>query len=305
MKSLVLPFLLMCLGNPVISAPWPFHATPRQVKCYAEQQTWSVYWWSSELQQYGCRPVIFVFAKATFEPGNLGTTIGPALSDGLKTVFGVTNVATQGVDYYGLIDGNYYPGGAPPWGIYDMQAIITTAAACPHSKIVVSGYSQGAAIVHRAIEGLTDAVRSRIAGVVTFGDTQTLQDGGRVKGYPANQTLIICNDGDIICIGYLVPLYPVHWDYVKWVPTATLFLAQTILAANALDPWPANGTNGTDGTGSGNGTGTGMGMGWGTLSANLSALVGELAPGLGVDSPVPTKLVAFPKMPVTTGKVGS
>jgi hypothetical protein len=36
-------------------------------------------------------------------------------------VFGVGNVATQGVDYYGFIEGNYYPGGAPPWGIYDSK----------------------------------------------------------------------------------------------------------------------------------------------------------------------------------------
>ncbi|KAI1299412.1 cutinase-domain-containing protein [Xylaria venustula] len=261
MKSLILPLLLLCLGNPVISVPSSLHA----------RQTWSVYWWSSELQQYGCRPIIFVFAKATFEPGNLGTTIGPTLSDGLKTVFGVTNVATQGVDYYGSVDGNYYPGGAPPWGIYDMEAIISAAAACPHSKIVVSGYSQGAAIVHRAVEGLAPEIRARIAGLVTFGDTQTLQDGGRVKGYPTNQTLIICNNGDIICIGTLLPLYPVHWDYIKWVPTATLFLAQTIVAANVVDPWPN-----------------------GTLATNLSQL-GELGPGVEVDAPVPTRLVAFPE----------
>ncbi len=139
-------------------------------------------------------------------------------------------------------------------------------------------YSQGAAIVHRAIEALTAEVRARIAGVVTFGDTQTLQDGGRVKGYPANQTLIICNSGDIICTGTLVPIYPVHWDYVKWVPTATLFLAQTVVAANAVDPWPDNGT---------------------TLAADLSGL-GELGPGVGGDAPVPTRLVAFPEPPVAT-----
>ncbi|KAI3336211.1 cutinase-domain-containing protein [Ustulina deusta] len=268
MKSLILPLLLLGRGSPAISAPSHIH--PRQA--------WTVNWWSWELQQYGCRPVIFVFAKATYEPGNMGSTIGPALSDGLKLAFGVTSVATQGVDYYGLIGGNYYPGGAPPWGIYDMQAIITSAAACPHSKIVVSGYSQGAAIVHRAIEALTAEVRARIAGVVTFGDTQTLQDGGRVKGYPANQTLIICNSGDIICTGTLVPIYPVHWDYVKWVPTATLFLAQTVVAANAVDPWPDNGT---------------------TLAADLSGL-GELGPGVGGDAPVPTRLVAFPEPPVAT-----
>ncbi|KAI0967558.1 cutinase-domain-containing protein [Xylaria arbuscula] len=253
MVSPILPFLFLFLflflGIAVLSAP---------SSSLDARQTWSVYWWSSELQQYGCRPIIFVFAKATFEPGNL-------------TVFGVTNVATQGVDYYGAIDGNYYPGGAPPWGIYDMEAIISSAAACPHSKIVVSGYSQGAAIVHRAVEGLTPEIRARIAGLVTFGDTQTLQDGGRVLGYPTNQTLIICNNGDIICIGTLLPLYPVHWDYIKWVPTATLFLAQTIVAANAVDPWPN-----------------------GTLAANLARL-GELGPGVDVDAPAPTRLVAFPE----------
>ncbi|KAI0397001.1 cutinase-domain-containing protein [Xylariaceae sp. FL0594] len=235
------------------------------------RQDWSVGWWSSELQQYGCRPIILVFAKATFEPGNLGSTIGPSLSDGLKTVFGVTNVVTQGVDYYGLIGGNYYPGGAPPWAIYDMQAILNSAAACPHSKIIASGYSQGAAVVHRAIEGLPSSIKSRIAGVVTFGDTQTLQDHGQITGYPASQTLIICNVGDVVCVGTLVPVYPVHWDYVKWVPTATLFLSQMVLSANAVDPWP---------------TGAGIHDGVGNL--------GELGFGVEVTRPVPTRFVAFP-----------
>ncbi|KAI0096446.1 cutinase-domain-containing protein [Nemania sp. FL0031] len=279
LKSLVLP-LLLSLGQAAMSGP-------RSLSRYHPRQAWSVGWWSSELQQYGCRPVIFVFAKATYEPGNLGGTIGPALSDGLKLVFGVGNVATQGVDYYGLIGGNYYPGGAPPWGIYDMQAIITSATSCPHSKIVVSGYSQGAAIVHRAIEALAPEVQARIAGVVTFGDTQTLQDGGRIVGFPANRTLIICNNGDIICVGTMVPIYPVHWDYVKWVPTATLFLAQAIMVANAADPWPIY-TNGTGGGGAGTGNGT--------LVANLTD-VGELGPGVQKDAPVPTKFVAFPPPP--------
>ncbi|KAI0517587.1 cutinase-domain-containing protein [Xylaria bambusicola] len=284
MKAFILPLLLLGLGGTTVSAAPPSRIDTRQ--------TWTASWWSSELQQYGCKPVIFVFAKATFEPGNLGGTIGPSLSDGLKSVFGVTNVATQGVNYYGLAEGNYYPGGAPPWGIYDMQAIITSAAACPHSKIVVSGYSQGAAIVHRAIEGLPAATRSRIAGVATFGDTQTLQDGGRVKGYPANQTLIICNSGDIICTGMLWPLFPVHWDYVKWVPTATLFLAQAVLAANEADPWPTNST------GNGNGSTSAFG-------GDLEALGGELGPGVTRRAPVPTRLVAFPDIPPVETGIGS
>jgi cutinase len=123
-------------------------------------------------------------------------------------------------------------------------------------------------------------VRSRIAGVVTFGDTQTLQSGGHIAGFSTQKTLIICNVGDIICVGTLLPLYPMHWDYVKWVPTATLFLAQMVLQANAVDPWPSNFTIGGS-------------------SGNLTSIVGELGEGfddamMGVGTPLPTKVIAFP-----------
>ena len=81
----------------------------------------------------------------------------------------------------------------------------------------------------------------------------------------------------------LFPIYPVHWDYVKWVPTATLFLAQAVLAANVLDPWLNS-----------------------TLSLDLAALggLGELGPGVEADEPVPTRLVAFPDAPAATGLGG-
>jgi len=111
---------------------------------------------------------------------------------------------------------------------------------------------------------------------VTFGDTQTIQDHGRITGFPVNQTLIICNVGDVVCVGTLVPIYPVHWDYVKWVPTATLFLAQMVLAANAVDPWPN-----------------------GSLVLNVTGLaeLGELGWGIESTKPVRTKFVAFPPPP--------
>ncbi|KAI1339075.1 carbohydrate esterase family 5 protein [Xylariaceae sp. FL0016] len=228
---MIIPSLwLLCFGT-VFSLP------TSNENALEARQSWTLGWWAHEFQSFGCKPIIFVFAKATIEPGNLGATLGPRMSDGLKAAWGVKNVATQGVDYWGFVVTNYYPGGAPPWGIYDMQLLLSAAATCPNSKIVASGYSQGAALVHRAIEGLKPEVRNRIAGVVTFGDTQTRQDGGRIKGYPLNNTLIICNVGDIICTGTLWP-GPVHFDYIKWVPTAVLFLTERLIQANAIDPWP-------------------------------------------------------------------
>ncbi|KAK6857985.1 hypothetical protein PG995_005684 [Apiospora arundinis] len=117
-------------------------------------QTWTTGWDSKEFLQYGCKPVMFFFAKATFEPGNMGNTVGPRVSNALKSAFGVANVATEGIDYWGLPLGNFYPGGAPPWGITEMAQLLTAASACNQSEIIVAGYSQGAALTHRAVQSL-------------------------------------------------------------------------------------------------------------------------------------------------------
>lgn len=37
----------------------------------SERQDWTSSFWSQEFTTYGCRPVIFVFARATIEPGNM------------------------------------------------------------------------------------------------------------------------------------------------------------------------------------------------------------------------------------------
>lgn len=143
-----------------------------------------------------------------------------------------------------------------------MAHLLTAASACKNSRIIITGYrfvlslpsshplsplsvpihfltlstSQGAALTHRAVQSLSAQVKSKIAGIVTFGDTQTLQDGGRIRGFPTNRTLIICNIGDVICTGTLL-VYPVHLDYVKWVPTAVAFLIEKLLEADAQDPF--------------------------------------------------------------------
>lgn len=146
-------------------------------------------------------------------------------------IFGPANVATEGVDYLAAPDTNFLPLGGPPDGIAAMQVLLRSATTlCPNSAVVASGYSQGAALSHRAIEGLETGVKNRIAGVVTFGDTLTLQDGDRILGYPQNKTLIICNTGDVICDGWLW-VVPTHLDYTRRVPEAVAFLLARIVAA--------------------------------------------------------------------------
>lgn len=77
--------------------------------------------------------------------------------------------------------------------------------------------------MHRAIENLAQSVKNKIAGVVTYGDTQNLQDGGQIRNFPKEKVLVICNIGDLVCQGTLTILAP-HLDYVRRVPEAVAFL---------------------------------------------------------------------------------
>lgn len=44
---------------------------------------------------------------------------------------------------------------------------------CPSTHVVVSGYSQGAMLVHNAAKSLSSDVTGKIAAAVTFGDPCT------------------------------------------------------------------------------------------------------------------------------------
>ncbi|KAH9900300.1 cutinase-domain-containing protein [Xylariomycetidae sp. FL2044] len=184
---------------------------------------------ANEYTQYGCRDVIFIFARGSGEPGNLGYEVGPGVSNGLKSQYGDSNVATEGVDYAAAFDTNVAAGGTSDTaGIQEMHDLLSDAASkCPDSKIVAGGYSQGAALTHRAIEDLPDSVKDAIVGAVTFGDTQNQQDGGRIPNFPTEKTLVICNDGDLVCSGSLT-ITAAHLDYGKHVDEAVKFLVGKI-----------------------------------------------------------------------------
>lgn len=105
-----------------------------------------------------------------------GTVVGPPTSDGLKRAFGNNAVATEGIDYAAALGTNALPGGTDALSKRLMQTTLNDMAQkCPDSVIVTGGYSQGAAVNHRAIEELDQGVKDQIAGVVLYGDTQKQQ----------------------------------------------------------------------------------------------------------------------------------
>lgn len=103
---------------------------------------------------------------------------------------------------------------------------------CPDSMVVVAGYSQGAALTHRAVEDQSDAVKDQIVAAVTYGDTQNEQDDGQIPNFPTDKTLIICNDGDLVCEGTL-QIRAAHLAYGSRVDEAVDFMVSKLEAAGA------------------------------------------------------------------------
>ncbi|KAK8069889.1 cutinase [Apiospora phragmitis] len=181
---------------------------------------------SNEFLDGGCRDVVLVFARGTGQSGNMMP--GPALANALKSALGDARVAAQGVAYSASLLGNLNSGGAPASEAQSMATLIgQVASKCPSASIVIAGYSQGAAMVHRAAEKLTTAARARVAAAVTFGDTQKAQDNGRVPTIDAGRTRIFCNSGDRVCEGTLI-ITGAHSDYTSSVAPAVSFIMSKV-----------------------------------------------------------------------------
>ncbi|KAI0487747.1 carbohydrate esterase family 5 protein [Xylaria cf. heliscus] len=183
---------------------------------------------SNEFLEGGCRPVIFLYARGSTQDGNIGGSPGPQTIDQLKAKLGSTTVAAQGLDYPASLLDNLRSEGCDPDDAANFRDLITKAATqCPSSKLVLSGYSQGAALVHAAAKQLTAAVLAKVAAAVTYGDTRKKQDGGVVPNVGAAKSLILCHDGDLVCEGTLI-VTDAHHDYQDLAPTAVSFIASKV-----------------------------------------------------------------------------
>jgi cutinase len=90
----------------------------------------------------GCPDVEVVFARGTTEPPGVGG-IGQAFVDSLQTQLGPKSMWTYAVNYPASTD---FPTAAQ--GVIDASARVREMAAkCPTTKLVLGGYSQGAAVI--------------------------------------------------------------------------------------------------------------------------------------------------------------
>src|SRR5258705_3778451 len=107
-----------------------------------------------------CPDVEVVFARGTFEPPGVGDT-GHAFVDALRAKVGGKSVDVYPVNYPASLD---FTTGAQ--GIIDAtNKIRDIAASCPKTKMVLGGYSQGAAVMAYTTEDSLPAGYVMPAGI--------------------------------------------------------------------------------------------------------------------------------------------
>ncbi|KAH7174095.1 cutinase [Fusarium flagelliforme] len=172
-----------------------------------------------------CRPVTIIYARGTTQAGNVGdrAAVGPVLFNNLASRIGLNNLAVQGVTYAANVAG--YLAGGDAAGSRTMADLITRAASqCPSTKIIISGYSQGAQLVHNAAGMLSASVTNRVTGAVTFGDPKQRQAFGTI---PSARTKVFCRSGDNICDGGVI-ITPAHSQYQQDAPAAADWIAARV-----------------------------------------------------------------------------
>ena len=100
-----------------------------------------------------------IFARGTTEEGNIGETVGPALQEGLS-VGQPGKWAFQGVNYDATVDGDDCLG--LPGGVVATQYIEQAATQCPNTKVIVSGYSEGAMVAHNGVGYASTCAKAQV-----------------------------------------------------------------------------------------------------------------------------------------------
>jgi cutinase len=175
-----------------------------------------------------CPDIDLVFARGTGEPPGMGR-VGDALATALAPLLGGRTLDTYAVNYPASL--NFLTTGT---GADDARGHIAwMAGACPDTRIVLGGFSQGAAVVSMlaAVPPVGDRVGSigsapplapdltdRVAAVSVFGNPGA-RFGSALSstGLFAGRAIDLCSQGDPICSdgrdrsahsNYEMPPYP-------------------------------------------------------------------------------------------------
>jgi cutinase len=154
-----------------------------------------------------CPAVQVVFARGTGEPDGIGR-VGEAFVDSLRPLVKGKSLAVYAVNYPATRDFLRAADGANDASLFAQN----TATTCPDTKIVLGGYSQGAAVIDaiaiadQPTLGFTRPmpanIADHVAAVAVFGNPSIRLLGGPLTtlsplyGY---KTIDLCNGADPVC----------------------------------------------------------------------------------------------------------
>src|SRR6476620_4074121 len=182
-----------------------------------------------------CPDIEVIFARGTDDTPGLGTP-GTAFVNALRPLVGGRTLTAYAVNYPASYDFL-----AAADGAYDATNRITMMSQqCPSTRLVLGGYSQGAAVVDMlagvpplgnkigdigSAPPLPSSLLPNIAAVAVFGNPATKFSNPLTSSVFGGKAIDLCKDGDPICSGGRNPF--AHNDYVSaWmVQQAASFVA--------------------------------------------------------------------------------
>ena len=149
-----------------------------------------------------CADVEIVFARGTTEPPGVGG-VGQAFVDSLRSQLGGRSVGVYAVDYPASRDFD----SSTPAGANDASSHIQSMAAnCPNTRMVLGGYSQGAAVIDISTTAMPPEVADHVAAAALFGGPRSafadrLSPGPlpTIGSLYAGKTIDLCVPNDPIC----------------------------------------------------------------------------------------------------------
>ncbi|MEV0671000.1 cutinase family protein [Mycobacterium sp. NPDC050441] len=180
-----------------------------------------------------CSDIEVIFARGTNDAPGLGRP-GQAFADSLQSQVGGRSVSTYAVNYPASYDFLAAADGANDAA----NRIATLASSCPSTRVVLGGYSQGAAVVDMlagipplgnkvgeigSAPPLAGDLVPQVAAVAVFGNPSTKFGIPVTSSVFGGKAIDICKDGDPICSRGRNPF--AHSDYVGMADQAANFVA--------------------------------------------------------------------------------
>jgi len=180
-------------------------ATIARILAVAAAATWALLSLPVAIPPAAADPCPFsevVFARGTGEPPGVGGT-GAAFIDALRSQVPGRTIEVYPVNYPASPD---YRASSTA-GAEDASAHVeSTVANCPSTRVVLGGYSQGAAVIDLATESMPPRVAEHVAAVALFGNPSSAYASSLMGGplptiAPAyrSKSIDLCTPDDIIC----------------------------------------------------------------------------------------------------------